>query len=88
MMNVVILCRSVSRWLGEVTEGTYINPPTNTDPTNEVGEDDSDQAVLLPIMGEPDVAEVMTKEDELMPEGSQRDGAEEKPLIPIEDERR
>ena len=87
-MDVVILCRRVSRWLGEETEGTYINPPTNADPTNEVGEDDSGQAVLLPIMCEPDVAEVMAKENELVPEGSQADGAEEKPLIPIENERR
>ncbi|KAH9047638.1 hypothetical protein EDB84DRAFT_1461292 [Lactarius hengduanensis] len=30
-------------------------------------------------MGETDMAEVMAKEDELMPEGSQGDGAEEKP---------
>ncbi len=65
-----------------------MNPPADADPANKVSEEDGYQAVLLPIMGETDVAEVMAKEDELMPEGSQGDGAEEKPLIPIQEVRR
>lgn len=60
-----------------------MNPPANAQPSNVIGNEDGDDSVQRPVVGDPHMAKVVGCEDELMPEQAKEEGTNLEVPVPV-----